>query len=291
MRTKQLKRALNMTSSALSEYRLQTREKLRVNRQQLESLTYPGSKATFEADQPIPKPDPNLKVFFFDIDNCLYKKSLRIHHLMERSIQEYFQRLLDLDDATAAELRNNYYKTYGLAIKGLVDHYEIDAMEYNDLVDESLPLQDILKPDLEQRKILQRIRDSGKFDKMWLFTNAYKNHGIRCVRLLGIADLFDGITYCDYSQHDLVCKPDTRAFEKAKIQSGLGSYSNAYFIDDSAGNIRTAIKLGFKKAIHLVERETPDEPLGSSPEEAVVINSITELPKACFEIFENESVD
>ncbi|CDO91723.1 unnamed protein product [Kluyveromyces dobzhanskii CBS 2104] len=273
-----------MTYSTVTEYTQQTKDQLRINRQNLESLSHPGSQPSFEADQPIPKPDPALRVFFFDIDNCLYKKSLRIHDLMEHSIHQYFQMKLDLDNETAQELRKTYYKTYGLAIKGLVDHHEIDAIEYNELVDDSLPLQDILEPDLDQRRILQRIRESGKFDKMWLFTNAYKNHGIRCVRLLGIADLFDGITYCDYSQRDLVCKPDVRAFEKAKLQSGLGDYANAYFIDDSGSNIRTAVKLGLKKAIHLVEIDS-DNFLGTSPEEAVVIKAITDLPKACPELF------
>lgn len=284
---RRLDRVFRMTYSTLSEYTLQTKDKLRINRQHLESLTYPGSKVTFDPDQPIPKPDPNLKVFFFDVDNCLYKKSLRIHDLMEQSIHQYFQMKFNLDNETARELRENYYRTYGLAIKGLVDHHEIDAVEYNELVDDSLPLQDILKPDPEQRKILQRIRESGCFDKMWLFTNAYKNHGLRCVRLLGIADLFDGITYCDYSQSDLVCKPDVRAFEKAKLQSGLGEYSNAYFIDDSGSNIRTSIKLGLRKSIHLVEAGF-DDFFSTSPSEATIIKAITDLPKACPEIFAKE---
>lgn len=275
-----------MTYSNLSEYRALVKEKTRINREHLESLTHPGSQVTFKVDQPIPEPDAQAKIFFFDIDNCLYKKSLRIHDLMEKSISIYFQMHLDVDEEAATELRRTYYQTYGLAIKGLVDHHEIDAMEYNELVDDSLPLQDIIEPDLEQRRVLERIRASGYFDKMWLFTNAYKNHGLRCVRLLGIADLFDGITYCDYSQGDLICKPDPRAFEKAKLQSGLGAFSNAYFIDDSGSNIKTAISLGFKKAIHLFEVES-DTFLGDTPSGALIVKGITELPNICPEIFKD----
>lgn len=284
MKSRSINRLMKMTYSTIAEYRAATKERLRLNKEHLESLTHPGSRLTFQVDQPIPKPDANLRVFFFDIDNCLYKKSLRIHDLMEQSIHIYFQMQLNLEEDAAIELRKNYYQTYGLAIKGLVEHHQINAIDYNELVDDSLPLQDILKPDQEQREVLQRLRESGSFDKMWLFTNAYKNHGLRCVRLLGIADLFDGITYCDYSQSDLICKPDARAFEKAKVQSGLGDYSNAYFIDDSGSNINTAIQLGFKKAIHLVEVES-DTFLGSTPKNAVKVGKMTDLPHACPEIF------
>lgn len=52
--------------------------------------------------------------------------------------------------------------------------------------------------------------------RLWLFTNAYITHGQRVVKLLGIDDLFDGITYCDYGQESLVCKPKIEMYEKGR---------------------------------------------------------------------------
>ncbi|AET37440.1 uncharacterized protein Ecym_1192 [Eremothecium cymbalariae DBVPG len=259
--------------------------KLEENARHLDSLTHEGSKVSFPVDlEELPEPDDSLKVFFFDIDNCLYKRSTKIHDMMEESIHSYFKSQLLLSDEAANELHCTYYRQYGLAIRGLVKHHQIDVMEYNRVVDDALPLQDILQPDPGLRSMLLKLRNKGKVDKLWLFTNAYKNHGLRCVRLLGIADLFDGITYCDYSKEDLICKPNPLAFEKAKLESGLGQYKNAFFVDDSAINIRAGLALGIPRCTHVVEEEV-DEGLGQSPPGCQIINKITDLPKAVPELF------
>lgn len=274
------------TPAAELKYRKQVESQIRANQDNLNLLTHEGSQIVFEIDpKETPVPDPNLKVFFFDIDNCLYKRSTRIHDMMQVSIHEYFMNELEMNAEDAYKLNSTYYREYGLAIRGLVMHHQIRALEYNEMVDDALPLQDILKPDNELREMLKKLKEAKKIDKLWLFTNAYKNHGIRVIRLLGIADLFDGITYCDYAQEDtLICKPDPRAFEKARIQSGLGDYQNAWFVDDSGNNIKTGLELGMRKCVHLVEHEV-DFNLGATPKGSVVINDITDLPKAVPELF------
>lgn len=271
---------------AEDSYNKEVTDKVRENQRHLNSLRHPGSQVTFSVDTRfIPQPDPNLKVFFFDIDNCLYQSSTRIHDLMQISIIEYFKNKLQLSEDEAVRLNSTYYKEYGLAIRGLVTFHGIDALEYNTMVDDSLPLQDILRPNWKLREILGRLKSAGRIDKLWLFTNAYKNHGLRVVRLLGIADMFDGITYCDYSRTDtLICKPDQRAFEKAKLESGLGDYKNAWFVDDSAKNISTGLALEMRKCIHLME--SPELAImGPTPKGAVQINDICDLPEAVPELF------
>lgn len=268
-------------------YQKATELQIQRNIEHLHSLTHPGCEITFpiEPSNPLPAPDPNLKVFFFDIDNCLYKSSSKIHDLMQVSIVNYFKNTLNLSHEDAHQLNNTYYKEYGLAIRGLVMFHGINALEYNKLVDDSLPLQDILRPDPELRQMLLDLKRSQKFDKLWLFTNAYKNHGIRVIKLLGLGDIFDGITYCDYSQTDtLVCKPNPMAFERAMVQSGLNNYQNAWFIDDSGSNIHQGLKLGMHQCVHVVENEV-NEILGKTPDGSIVIRDILDLPQALPEIF------
>ncbi|AMD22427.1 HGR088Cp [Eremothecium sinecaudum] len=274
-----------MTKSKLVVYQEAVAQQLAKNEKHLESLNHEGSVVKFPVDlETLPTPDDDLKVFFFDIDNCLYKRSTKIQDLMQVSIQNYFKFSLALNDEEAYELNRTYYRQYGLAISGLVKHHQIDSMEYNQMVDDALPLQDILQPDPELRNMLLRLRKAAKVDKLWLFTNAYKTHGLRCVRLLGIADLFDGITYCDYSEKSLVCKPSLEAFYKAKAQSGLGQFKNAYFVDDSGINIKAGLEVGMAKCAHVVETVV-DEDMGESPEGCAVISHITDLPKAVPELF------
>jgi pyrimidine and pyridine-specific 5'-nucleotidase len=168
------------------------------------------------------------KVFFFDIDNCLYPKSYQIHDKMAVLIDNYFQNHLSLSEEDATILHQRYYKDYGLAIEGLVRHHKVDPLEYNDKVDDALPLDDIIKPDPKLRKLLQDI-DSEKV-RLHLFTNAYVNHAKRVTRLLGVDDLFGGMTYCDYSAEKLLCKPSIEMYDKAMREAKATNPSDCYFV-------------------------------------------------------------
>ncbi len=140
----------------------------------------------------------------------------------------YFITHLSLSKADAHMLHQKYYKEYGLAIEGLVRHHKVDALEYNREVDDALPLDEIITPDPTLRTLLEDI-DRTKV-KLWLFTNAYITHGKRVVKLLGVDDLFEGITYCDYGQETMICKPHAEMYEKAEAEAGAGSVENCYFV-------------------------------------------------------------
>ncbi|KPI40985.1 Suppressor of disruption of TFIIS [Cyphellophora attinorum] len=214
-------------------------------------------------------PRDDRPVFFFDIDNCLYAKSTKVHDHMARLINEFTIKHLSLSPEDGYALHRKYYKDYGLAIEGLSRHHKIDPLVFNREVDDALPLDDLLKPDPEVRKVLESF-DKTKV-KMWLFTNAHITHGQRVVRLLGVEDLFEGITYCDYAQKPLVPKPLPAMFEKAEKEASTKDYDNIYFVDDSWLNCRDAYKRGWKNTVHLVEPQVPD------PEEKACEHQISRL--------------
>lgn len=208
-------------------------------------------------------------VFFFDIDNCLYSKSKRVHDHMSKLIDIYFMKHLSLDQSEAFRLHQEYYKNYGLAIEGLVRHHQIDPLEYNSQVDDALPLEDILSPDPELRKLIQDI-DTSKV-KLWLFTNAYVNHGKRVVKILGVDDLFEGLTYCDYNSNPLLCKPSEAMFRKAMKEAGVEDMDQCYFVDDSKLNVDAAQKLGWH-AVRLLEPNDDKDPAATKLKPNVISN-------------------
>lgn len=210
-------------------------------------------------------------VFFFDVDNTLYSKNRRVQDLMGELIDKYFMEHLSLSQQDAFELHQRYYKEYGLAIEGLVRHHKVDPLEYNAKVDDALPLEDVLQPDLPLRELLLDL-DTTKV-KPWLFTNAYVNHGKRVARLLGIGDLFEGITYCDYGAARFVCKPHPDMFHQAQREAGASDPSQCFFVDDSALNCRAAEALGWT-TVHMVE-ETESAP--TSPASQYQVKSLHEL--------------
>ncbi|KAL9092125.1 MAG: hypothetical protein Q9165_004558 [Trypethelium subeluteriae] len=159
-----------------------------------------------------------------------------------------------------------YYRDYGLAIEGLVRHHKVDPLDYNAKVDDALPLENIIHPDSRLRQLLQDV-DTAKV-KLWLFTNAYITHGKRVVRLLGVDDLFEGITYCDYGAERLLCKPHEDMYRKAQKEAGEKSPDECYFVgkrknfsfnpawNDSAINVTGGEAFGWT-CVHLVEPDLP----------------------------------
>lgn len=241
-------------------YRDEIKKQIRLNQEHLKSLNHLGTQVNFEVDSSkLPEPNEHRKVFFFDIDNTLYRKSTKVQLLMQQSLSNFFKYELGFDEDEAERLIESYYEEYGLSVKGLIKNKQIDdVLQYNTFIDDSLPLQDYLKPDWKLRELLINLKKKkfGKFDKLWLFTNSYKNHAIRCIKILGIADLFDGLTYCHYDRpvdEEFICKPDPRFFETAKLQSGLTTFANAWFIDDNESNVESALTVGMGHVIHLIE--------------------------------------
>lgn len=197
-------------------------------------------------------------VFFFDIDNCLYPKTRLVHDHMAHLINKYFITHLPLSAEEATRLHHQYYKDYGLAIEGLARHHQIDPLDFNREVDDAVPLDELLEPDPNTRRLLEAF-DRTKV-KLWLFTNAHITHGKRVVRLLDIEDLFEGITYCDYAQMPLVPKPLPAMFDKAESEAGVGRDTKIYYVDDAYLNCRAAYLRGWKNTVHLVEPTVPDPP-------------------------------
>lgn len=205
----------------------------------------------------------NRAIFFFDIDNCLYQKSKNVHDHMARLINKYFtNHFNDMTPEEATRLHLQYYKDYGLAIEGLARHHQVDPLDFNREVDDALPLDELLSPDPEVRRILESF-DKSKV-KMWLFTNAHITHGKRVVKIMEIDDLFEGITYCNYAESPLVPKPLPAMFEKAEREAGVTDHTKLYFVDDSYLNCKDAFKRGWSNTVHLVEPQVPDPPAKAS---------------------------
>lgn len=146
-------------------------------------------------------------------------------------IDGYFATHLSLPWEDAVRLHREYYQNYGLAIEGLVRHHQIDPLDYNAKVDDALPLDGVIKPRPELKKLLADI-DRSKV-KLWLLTNAYVNHAKRVIRLLDVEAFFEGVTYCDYSSQPLVCKPHPDMYHKAMRDAGVDKYEDCFFVGKS----------------------------------------------------------
>ncbi|CAN9180230.1 unnamed protein product [Alternaria alternata] len=163
---------------------------------------------------------------------------------------------LSLDPEATQQLLTKYQNEHSLIAEGAALNHGISPLDFNSHVDDALPLEELLAPDPELYKMLQEM-DRSKV-KLWLLTNAYVNHSKRVIRILGIEDQFEGLTYCDYGVTPMLCKPSFEMFRKAMKEAGVNDVEACYFVDDSAENCRQAEKLGWT-TVHLVE-ETAEPP-------------------------------
>ncbi|KAG0050280.1 hypothetical protein BGZ83_004932 [Gryganskiella cystojenkinii] len=216
-------------------------------------------------------PNHEPRVFFFDIDNCLYHKDSGIPGMMRAKIEQYFHDV-GIEGSQVKMLAQRYYIDYGLAIRGLRIHHP------DDKVDGSLDLEHILQPNPALREMIRTM----KIEKKWLFTNAGKNHALRVIKVLGLEGLFDGLTYCDYLEPNFPCKPEPESFRRAMRDAGVVHASNCYFVDDSAANVDKAMDIGWT-AVHVA-----DDPVVSNYGH-FQIDDVIDLPKVLPEFWDERS--
>jgi len=223
-------------------------------------------------------------IVWLDIDNTLYPRSTRIADLMGQRIHAYFLSMGFAEDE-AHSLHLKYYTQYGLALRGLMKHHNIDALDFDKKCDGSLPLESILKPDPKVRKLIEDI-DRSKA-RVWALTNAYSTHAHRVLHSLQLADLIEGVFFCDYSAPNFSCKPEAAFYEQAMATAHVSDPSKCLFVDDNLNNIKAAKKMGWGSSVLYSEREE-GHTLGEHPKVDgvdAVVGQLDELREVWKQVF------
>lgn len=178
---------------------------------------------------------PTHDVIFFDCDDCLYKNNWATANMITAQIERYTTEKLGLDEGRAYAL----YKQYGTCLRGLQEENLLregvdEFLRYAHDVD----LDRHISPDPSLREMLERIKTPK-----WVFTASVKAHAERCLRLLGVDDLFEGII--DVRAVDFETKHSIKAYEAAMRIAGVEDPSRCLFLDDSTSNMRAAKQVGW----------------------------------------------
>lgn len=186
---------------------------------------------------------PRPKVVFFDCDDCLYFDGWKTANKLTAKIDEWcVQR--GLPQGYAYEL----YKKYGTALRGLRAEGFIEDTEkavdafLHDVHD--IPIHELLQPDQELREILLRIDPSIP---KYIFTASVREHAMRCLQALGVADLFVDIIDC--KKCDLETKHSRHSFETAMRVANVENPEDVLFFDDSVKNIKAARDIGWRSVL------------------------------------------
>jgi len=179
-----------------------------------------------------------ISTLFIDLDGTLYPGDNGLWEAIRDRMNLYIKQRFGMQDEEVMSLRHSYYQKYGTTLKGLQIHYQVDADEYLAFVHD-LPLHKFIQPAPRLRQMLLSLPY-----QRWIFTNADSSHAIRVLEILGVSDCFEGII--DVRAIDFACKPEEIAYQRALILAGNPRAEQSVFVDDSAENVKTAHKLGFR---------------------------------------------
>ena len=107
-----------------------------------------------------------------------------------------------------------------------------------------IPIHALLSKDEELRDMIQSMDPSMP---KYIFTASAKYHAERCLKALGIDDLFQEII--DVKACSLATKHSVDAFESAMRIAGVGDPECCVLIDDSLSNINAAREVGWRSVL------------------------------------------
>lgn len=190
-----------------------------------------------------------FEVAFFDLDDTLYDQQSGLWEAIRQRMSFYMHERLGLSWDIIPALRRHYFETYGTTLRGLQIHHQVDADDYLAYVHD-LPLHEFIKPDPELRQMIQSLPL-----KRFIFTNADRNHALRVLQTLDLADCFEGII--DVRAIHFYCKPEPQAYQIALEIAQATDPQRCIYLDDSLRNLTVARQMGFFTIFVGQEGETP----------------------------------
>lgn len=128
---------------------------------------------------------PKPEAIFFDCDDCLYFDGWQLASKLTHKIEEWCVSKKNLPAGEAYQL----YKKHGTALKGLLAENHMEEKEIDQYLRyvHDIPIDDHLSIDNELREMILNIDPSIP---KYVFTASVRAHAERCLRALGIGDLF-----------------------------------------------------------------------------------------------------
>jgi putative hydrolase of the HAD superfamily len=178
------------------------------------------------------------RAWIFDLDNTLHNARPHILPHINRSMTEYLQAHLDLDEQAAVELRRRYWLRYGATLLGLMRHHATDPRHFLWHTHQLPDLDRMLVHERELRATLRRLPG-----RKYVFSNAPVHYARAVLKALAIADLFDDVFSIERARFRP--KPDSHGFLRLCRAHHLKP-QRCIMVEDSLENLRAAGRLGMK---------------------------------------------
>ncbi|MEM6488170.1 MAG: pyrimidine 5'-nucleotidase [Pseudomonadota bacterium] len=180
----------------------------------------------------------DVETWVFDMDNTLYPAGLGLMQQINARIAEFIMRELGVDRARAQDVRNRYYRRYGITLTGLARHHGVLPERFlNEVHDIDLSA---LRPDPALQQALARL-GAMPGRRLVVHTNAARVHADRVLSQAGLAGAFDAVYAIE--DKDFTPKPRPEAYMRV-IDAAAFAPTRAAMIEDTLANLKAPKDLG-----------------------------------------------
>ncbi|HSG21489.1 MAG TPA: pyrimidine 5'-nucleotidase [Azonexus sp.] len=206
------------------------------------------------------------RVWLFDLDNTLHNATPHIFPHINRSMRQYIERHLGVDESEATRIRQDYWVRYGATLRGLMRHHDTDP---NHFLWETHQFPDLQRMLDFQKPMLHALRKLP--GKKVIFSNAPRHYTDAILEMTGLDRCFAAI----YSVENLRFQPKPMlAGFRTLLRAEHLDPKRCIMVEDSLPNLVSAKKLGMKTV-------WVSAGLRQSPFVDVKIKSVLELPGRC----------
>ena len=174
----------------------------------------------------------------FDLDDTLHNASAHIFPVMNRAMTQYIMYELDLNETTAHQLRQHYWRVYGATLKGLMRHHGVDAYHFLQKTHAFMDLPNMVIQAKRLQSLLKKLPG-----RKCVFTNAPREYAVHVLEIMGIADCFELVFSVESTKFH--AKPSVRGFQ-ILLKTLKISPVNCVMLEDNLPALMTAKRLGMK---------------------------------------------
>ncbi|PJF17773.1 Pyrimidine 5-nucleotidase [Paramicrosporidium saccamoebae] len=214
------------------------------------------------------------RTLLLDLDDTLYSAASGLLESLITANRSYIAHSIKCTEAEANQLDEQYYRGYGLAIRGLMAEHDVNPRTYEEFLDNTIDYNLI---DIDHA--LFSVLDSVKANIV-IYTNSGVMHAERVLSELGVHKLVNAIVYGDHTSQGYYLKPNVESY--IRVENLLNAKpGQLYFVDDRKKNVEVALSRGWNGAQVV---ETGDSVVPSS-KGMKQMSKVHELPTIFPELF------
>lgn len=177
----------------------------------------------------------NVETWVFDLDNTLYRVPPPMYAELDRRMRGFVSDFLGIDSDAAYAIQKDYFRKYGLTLRGLMVNHGLDPKVYESHMGGELDYS-ALRPD---PRLLDAI--AALEGRKVIYTNAFASHARLVLDLLALDPHFDAVY--DIEAAGYRPKPAIESYRHLCALHGIDA-GRAAMIDDIPHNLEPAARMG-----------------------------------------------